>query len=109
MANVSTPFGGQATIPLSEPLAEAEFGPSTAAPNRKGGPFGGTATIFVTWCCMHSGNVLPSPTINDVPHAFAPNTLACQRLPNVAYAVELVRLSYSFAMMTSPPPCDVVS
>src|SRR5258706_8421863 len=96
-------------MPLSAPRAANEFGPSTTAPRRNGGPFGGTGTILVTWCCMQSGKVLPSPTISDVPHAFAPSTFACQRFPYAAYAVELVRLSYSFAMITRPPPCEVVS
>src|SRR5437667_9018260 len=49
-----------------------EFGPSTAAPERNGGPFGGVGTRFVTWCCMQSGNVLPSFTISDVPRRSRP-------------------------------------
>src|SRR5712691_644837 len=75
-AKTSTPLGGHATIPESVPLAAMEFGPSTAAPERNGGPFGGVGTRFVTWCCMQSGNVLPSFTISDVPQAFAPRILA---------------------------------
>ena len=35
-ANVSTPSGGQARIPVNEPVAANPFGPSTAAPARIG-------------------------------------------------------------------------
>src|SRR6266478_6865984 len=58
---------------------------------------------------MQCGNVLPSPTISDVPQALVPRTLASHRDAYAAYAVEFVRLSYSFAITTNPPPCDVVS
>ena len=75
----SMPLGGQATIPVKVPFAAIEFGPSTAAPERNGGPFGGIGTRFVTWCCMHSGNVLPSFTISEVPQAFAPKMFPSQR------------------------------
>src|SRR5258708_28180667 len=60
-AKVSTPLGGQATIPVRVPVAADEFGPSTTAPTINGGPFGGTGTKFVTSCCMHKGNTFPSP------------------------------------------------
>src|SRR5882724_2581069 len=58
---------------------------------------------------MQCGNVLPSPTISDVPQAFVPRTLANQRVAYAAYAVDPARLSYSFAITTNPPPCEVVS
>src|SRR5215831_6787026 len=96
-ANGSTPFGGQATMLVSEPFAANELGPSTTAPLRNGGPLTGDATRLVTWCCMHSGNVVPSSTTREVPQALVPKTLASQRLPNAAYVVLLVRLSYSSA------------
>lgn len=51
-ANTSTPFGGHATMPERVPFAETEFGPSTAAPDKNGGPFGGVGTRFVT--CFHA-------------------------------------------------------
>src|SRR5437762_12535802 len=64
-AKTSTPLGGHATIPESVPLAAMEFGPSTAAPERNGGPFGGVGTRFVTWCsckvetcCHHSQSAM---------------------------------------------------
>jgi len=65
---------------VSVPLAANEFGPSTAAPFRNGGPFGGEGMRFVTWCCMHKGNVLPSSTTREVPQAFVPRIFASQRL-----------------------------
>jgi hypothetical protein len=40
-------------MPVSVPFVAVEFGPSTAAPERNGGPFGGLGTMLVTWCCMH--------------------------------------------------------
>ena len=32
-----------------------------------------------TWCCMQCGKVVPSPTISDMPQAFAPRMLASHR------------------------------
>ena len=63
----------------SVPLAANEFGPSTAAPERKGGPLGGIGMRFATWCCMQSGKVVPSFTISDVPQAFVPSMFASWR------------------------------
>src|SRR4029077_2032682 len=57
---------------------------------------------------MQWGNVVPSPTISDVPHAFVPSTFASHRDANAAYALLAVKLSYSAAITTRPPPCDVV-
>ena len=34
---------------------------------------------FATWCWRQCGNVVPSPTIRDRPHAFAPRMFASQR------------------------------
>src|SRR5260370_12932910 len=96
-------------MPESVPLAANEFGPSTTAPLRNGGPFGGDATRFVTWCCMQRGNTVPSSTTRDVPHALVPRTLASHRLPEGAYAVLPVRLSYSAAITTHPKPSELVS
>src|SRR5438128_11538877 len=66
-AKTSTPLGGHATIPASVPLAAMEFGPSTAAPEGKGGALGGVGTGCVTLVCLGRGDVLPSFTISDVP------------------------------------------
>jgi hypothetical protein len=45
------------------------FGPLTTAPT--GWP---DLARLATWCCMHSGYVLPSPTMKLVPQALAPKT-----------------------------------
>src|SRR4051812_40635775 len=58
---------------------------------------------------MQCGNVVPSPTISDTPHALAPRMLAAQRLLHGLYACVPVSWSYSLAITASPAPCDVVS
>src|SRR5919201_2929701 len=58
---------------------------------------------------MQCGNVVPSPTINDTPHAFAPRIFANQRLLHALYVGVPVSSSYSLAMTTRPAPCEVVS
>src|SRR3954463_4382239 len=58
---------------------------------------------------MQCGNVVPSPTISETPHAFAPRMLAAQRLVHGLYVVVPLSWSYSLAITTSPPPCEVVS
>src|SRR5262245_2055108 len=58
---------------------------------------------------MQWGNVVPSPTISETPHAFAPRMFAAQRLVHGLYVVVPVSWSYSLAITTSPPPWEVVS
>src|SRR5439155_25955861 len=85
------------------------FGPSTTAPFSTGGdPFNEPAR-FATWWWMQCGNVLPSPTISEVPHALAPRTFASHLPLYAAYVLVPDNWSYSLAMTESPPPWDVVS
>src|SRR4029450_8397258 len=58
---------------------------------------------------MQRGKVVPSPTISETPHAFAPRMLAAQRLLHGLYVVVPVSWSYSLAITPRPAPCEVVS
>src|SRR5213595_1514041 len=58
---------------------------------------------------MQCGNVVPSPTMSEMPQAFAPRMYALQRLVHGAKLVVPVSWSYALAMTTRPAPCDVVS
>src|SRR6188474_164691 len=96
-------------MPDTEPLYVVPFGPSTAAPASTGAvPFRWPA-MFAIWWWMQFGKTLPSPTISDEPHAFAPRMLPTQPIAWSAYAPELVSASYSLAITDRPAPCEVVS
>ncbi len=66
------------------PVAANEFGPSTAAPARTGGCPSSDPARFATWCCMQSGNTVPSPTISETPHALLPRMSSSQRCAQAA-------------------------
>src|ERR687885_2655996 len=106
-AKASTPFGGQARIPSTVPLAAKSLGPSTAAPASTGGEPSSEPTRLVTWCCMQLGKVLPSPTISEVPQALAPRMLASQRFASTAAVRLPVSAWYSLASTDRPAPCEV--
>src|ERR1700688_4177379 len=76
---VSTPFPGHRIMPVTTPEVAPRAGPSEAAPQSTGVPPevpSSAPTRFATWCWIQFGKVLPSPTINDEPQAFAPKMLA---------------------------------
>jgi hypothetical protein len=85
------------------------FGPSTTAPFKIGGEPSSDPTRFATWWWMQCGKVVPSPTMNEEPQAFAPRTLASQRPLQAAWALEPVSSAYSLAITDSPVPCVAVS
>ena len=53
--------------------------------------------------------MVPSPTMSEVPHAFAPRTFASQRPLHPACAFEPVSCAYSLAMTARPVPWVAVS
>src|SRR5271154_6624417 len=75
---VSFPSAGHRFIPSSVPEVAESDGPSEAAPQSTGVPPevpSSEPAMFATWCWMQFGKVLPSPTMNEEPHAFAPRML----------------------------------
>src|ERR1700753_276479 len=58
---------------------------------------------------MQFGNVLPSPTINDEPHGFAPRIFPSHCREYMSYCADPVIACASLAITESPAPCDVVS
>src|SRR6476661_6375957 len=96
-------------MPSTRPLDLVRLGPSTTAPSSSGGPPFREPIRLVTWCCMQLGKRLPSPTASDTPQAFAPSTLASQRLLWLAKLEVPDSWSYSLAITDRPKPCEAVS
>src|SRR5260370_22078880 len=94
---------------VSDPVVPCEFGPSTTAPLNTGEPPLSEPIKLANWCWMQSGKTVPSPTINEVPHAFAPKMLSSQRAECAACVLVPVSAVYSLAMTESPPPWLAVS
>ena len=63
-------------MPVSLPRLFSLLGPSTTAPSRTGDEPFSEPTRFATWCWGQSVNTVPSPMMNDEPHALAPSTFA---------------------------------
>src|SRR5947207_15618474 len=96
-------------MPETSPLVAVPLGPSTAAPANTGGDPSSEPARLATWCCRQCGNVLPSPTISDVPQALAPRMLASHPWLEAPYVCVPVSWSYSLAMTDRPAPWLVVS
>ena len=103
-----SPLAGQVTMPswyVPRPPVNCpvSLGPLTTAPTAE------PCARLDTWCCMHFGYVLPSPTITLVPHAFAPSS---QSRCCVAYPrkdVSWLRPRYSASVARNPNVCASTS
>src|SRR5262245_60736821 len=91
------------------PLKRVPFGPSTTAPFRIGDDPSRAPEMFATWWWRQCGNVVPSPTMNEDPHALAPRTLASHRPLQSACSFEPVSCAYSLAITDRPVPWVAVS